>query len=64
MADSEDSEVLEDSEAVEAAIPLRLQGSNFPEKFELRGEILMPWNVFEQLNKEREQQGEQLFFFF
>ena len=43
------------------SIPLRLQGSNFPEKFELRGEILMPWNVFEQLNKEREQQGEQLF---
>lgn len=43
------------------SIPLRLKGNDFPEKFELRGEILMPWKVFEQLNNEREQQGEQLF---
>jgi len=42
------------------SIPLRLQG-NFPEKFEIRGEILMPWQVFEELNKEREAQEEQLF---
>ncbi|MFZ4582151.1 MAG: NAD-dependent DNA ligase LigA [Paludibacter sp.] len=42
------------------SIPLRLQGS-FPEKFEIRGEILMPWSVFDELNRERESQEEQLF---
>lgn len=41
------------------SVPLRLQG-NFPDKFEIRGEILMPWAVFEKLNIEREQEGEQL----
>lgn len=41
-------------------IPLKLQG-NFPDKFEIRGEILMPWKVFEDLNKEREAQEEPLF---
>lgn len=43
------------------SIPLQLQGNDYPEKFEIRGEILMPWPVFEQLNKEREQQEEPLF---
>ena len=38
-------------------IPLKLKG-DFPNKFEIRGEILMPWKVFEDLNKEREAQGE------
>jgi DNA ligase (NAD+) len=42
------------------SIPLRLQG-NFPKSFEIRGEILMPWLVFDELNKEREEQEEQLF---
>ena len=42
------------------SIPLRLQ-ANFPVKFEIRGEILMPWAVFDELNKEREAQEEQLF---
>ncbi|MCQ2369376.1 MAG: NAD-dependent DNA ligase LigA [Paludibacteraceae bacterium] len=41
-------------------IPLKLQG-NYPAEFEMRGEILMPWKVFEQLNKEREAQEEPLF---
>ena len=41
-------------------IPLKLQG-DFPDKFEIRGEILMPWKVFEDLNKEREAQEEPLF---
>lgn len=35
--------------------------TEFPNKFEIRGEILMPWKVFESLNKEREAQGEALF---
>lgn len=42
------------------SIPLRLRG-NYPDKFEIRGEILMPWAVFDELNKEREAQEEQLF---
>lgn len=42
-------------------IPLQLQGDGYPVDFEIRGEILMPWTVFEQLNKEREAQEEQLF---
>ena len=42
------------------SIPLKLQGK-YPEKFEIRGEILMPWKVFEALNKEREAQEEPLF---
>jgi DNA ligase (NAD+) len=33
----------------------------FPHEFEIRGEILMPWNVFERLNKEREEAEEPLF---
>ena len=43
------------------SIPLRLKGNRIPPDFEIRGEILMPWKVFEQLNQEREQQEEQLF---
>ncbi len=42
------------------SIPLRLNGS-FPSKFEIRGEILMPWAVFDELNRERESQEETLF---
>ncbi|NDV47538.1 NAD-dependent DNA ligase LigA [Paludibacter sp. 221] len=42
------------------SIPLKLHG-NYPPLFEIRGEILMPWNVFEALNKEREEQEEPLF---
>lgn len=42
-------------------IPLVLQGDNYPQDFEIRGEILMPWEVFEQLNKERESREESLF---
>ena len=43
------------------SIPLKLRGNDFPEKFEIRGEILMPWSVFDTLNKEREKQEEALF---
>ena len=35
--------------------------SSFPKEFEIRGEILMPWAVFERLNKEREEAEEPLF---
>ena len=43
------------------SIPLVLQGEGYPQEFEIRGEILMPWEVFEQLNKEREAREEALF---
>ena len=42
-------------------IPLILKGDNYPKEFEIRGEILMPWEVFEKLNKEREAREEPLF---
>jgi DNA ligase (NAD+) len=42
------------------SIPLKLRG-NFPQKFEIRGEVLMPWSVFDALNLEREAREEQLF---
>ena len=43
------------------SIPLVLQGTGYPQIFEIRGEILMPWEVFEALNKEREAREEALF---
>lgn len=43
------------------SIPLVLQGDDYPDVFEMRGEILMPWKVFEKLNKERELAEEPLF---
>lgn len=56
------------------SIPLKLKKSTYlnnatsvtepvevPDKFEIRGEILMPWKVFEDLNKEREAAEEPLF---
>jgi len=42
-------------------IPLILKGDDIPEFLEVRGEILMPWNSFDVLNKEREDQEEPLF---
>ena len=42
-------------------IPLVLTGDDYPKDFEIRGEILMPWKVFENLNAEREKAEEPLF---
>lgn len=42
-------------------IPLVLKGSNIPSSFEIRGEILMPWAVFDSLNARREKAGEPTF---
>lgn len=42
------------------SIPLKLKG-DFPPFFEIRGEILMPWDVFNRINKEKESKGEALF---
>ena len=43
------------------SIPLSLQPGDWPEYFEIRGEILMPWEVFEKLNAERSYNEEPLF---
>ena len=43
------------------SIPLVLQGDDYPADFEIRGEILMPWEQFDRLNREREAQEEALF---
>ncbi len=41
-------------------VPLQVHGKGFPEVFEVRGEVFLPLPVFEQLNTEREEAGEQL----
>jgi DNA ligase (NAD+) len=43
------------------AIPLVLPNKGYPDEFEIRGEVLMPWKVFERLNEEREAAEEPLF---
>lgn len=47
--------VLDPSKAYSTDNPL-----GYPESFEIRGEILMPWSSFERLNQEREEAGEPL----
>lgn len=42
------------------SIPLQLRGSDYPEEFEIRGEVFMPRNVFDEINKEREEIGDAL----
>ena len=43
-------------------IPLSLPvGGTYPDEFEMRGEVLMPWASFDRLNSEREREGEPLF---
>lgn len=43
------------------SIPLKLHGTDYPATFEIRGEILLPWQEYERINKEREAQEEPLF---
>ena len=43
-----------------ATIPLKLRGEGYPQLFEIRGEIYMPYASFDRLNAEREAQGEPL----
>ena len=42
------------------SIPLQLRGEDFPDEFEIRGEIILPKKEFESINKEREEIGDQL----
>jgi DNA ligase (NAD+) len=43
------------------SIPQKLSGAGWPEEFEIRGEILMPYEAFDRLNAEREDAGEMPF---
>jgi DNA ligase (NAD+) len=40
------------------SIPLRLKGTGYPQEFEIRGEILLPFSEFERINAEREENDE------
>ncbi len=58
--DGEKGDDVTDNVKTIRTIPLVLHG-NYPKIFEIRGEILMPWTVFEELNKEKEAREEPLF---
>ncbi|MGI6793899.1 NAD-dependent DNA ligase LigA, partial [Bacteroides sp. KG68] len=58
--DGEKGDNVTDNVKTIRTIPLVLHG-NYPKIFEIRGEILMPWTVFEELNKEKEAREEPLF---
>jgi len=58
--DGEKGDDVTDNVKTIRSIPLVLHG-DYPQSFEIRGEILMPWMVFEELNREREAREEPLF---
>ena len=58
--DGEKGDDVTDNVKTIRSIPLVLHG-DYPQSFEIRGEILMPWTVFEDLNREREAREEPLF---
>lgn len=59
--DGEKGDDVTDNVKTIRTIPLVLHGDNYPQTFEIRGEILMPWSVFEELNREKEAREEPLF---
>ncbi|NDW12933.1 NAD-dependent DNA ligase LigA [Bacteroides sp. 214] len=59
--DGEKGDDVTDNVKTIRSIPLMLHGDTYPQEFEIRGEILMPWDVFGQLNEAREAREEQLF---
>ena len=59
--DGEKGDDVTDNVKTIRSIPLVLHGNNYPKSFEIRGEILMPWEVFEELNREKESREESLF---
>ena len=59
--DGEKGDDVTDNVKTIRTVPLVLHGNNYPEHFEIRGEILMPWEVFEELNREKEAREEPLF---
>ena len=59
--DGEKGDIVTDNVRTIRSIPLKLQGSGWPDFFEIRGEIVLPWAAFDRLNAEREAAGEPLF---
>ena len=59
--DGEKGDVVTDNIKTIKSIPLQLSGSGWPEMFEIRGEVLLPWSAFEKLNEERAFNEEPLF---
>lgn len=59
--DGEKGDIVTDNVITIKSIPLRLEGSGWPDKFEIRGEIVLPWKAFDRLNAEREFNEEPLF---
>lgn len=59
--DGERGDVVTDNVITIRSIPLQLTGSGWPRRFEIRGEIVLPWKAFERLNEERAFNEEPLF---
>ncbi len=59
--DGEHGDVVTDNVRTIRSIPLQLVGEGYPDFFEIRGEIVLPWAAFDRLNAEREAAGEPLF---
>ncbi len=59
--DGERGDVVTDNVKTIKSVPLRLQGAGWPDEFEIRGEIVLPWKEFDRLNAEREFNEEPLF---
>lgn len=59
--DGEKGDVVTDNVMTIKSIPLVLKGNDWPEQFEIRGEIVLPWKAFDRLNAERERNEEPLF---
>lgn len=59
--DGQRGDIVTDNVRTIRSIPLQLQGDGWPDFFEIRGEIVMPWKAFEKLNAERERDEEPLF---
>ena len=59
--DGEKGDVVTDNVKTIRSIPLQLSGDGYPEMFEIRGEIVLPWEAFDRLNEERAKNEEQLF---
>lgn len=59
--DGEKGDVVTDNIKTVPSIPLQLRGSGWPDEFEIRGEVLLPWKAFDRLNAERAFNEEPLF---
>ena len=59
--DGERGDIVTDNVMTIKSVPLQLNGSGWPQEFEIRGEIVLPWKAFDRLNAEREFNEEPLF---